>query len=166
MIILLKDTPAYRDRILEIVLDGVMIDSGILSDLRPSKLVELLCDGRKYLHETPETLSILDSSACEFLVDSLIDFCMVILVAPLHRSIQLDTDVSFSEVHFVLLRVIFSLPSDFQRRMISKALDITMKLMKRQVQEEKKSDLNKLEVKRKKADNLILNICGFEPQKC
>jgi hypothetical protein len=157
MILLSKNQSPYRERILSMISDGFLVESGLLSDLCPSKLLELVDDeGHNHITGTPDTSHPLDLSLRGRLLESLVDFSMaIVLLTPLHCSIKIGTERLFSNVQSVILRVIFALPHEFQLKLISTALDITEKLMKLMKESQEKADKNEKEMNR---DKICLNI--------
>ena len=159
MILLSKNKPPYRERVLGIISDGFLVQSGLLSDLYPSKILELVNEGHNHTMETARNLSP-DTSLCGRFLESLVDFSMAILLTPLRCSIILDTEIFFSNVQSVILRVIFAIPQDFQLKLISTALDITEKLME-ESQEKPIKNQNRLGMEVNYRVEICLNIYSF-----
>ena len=129
MIIILKDSNMHRDRILRMVSDGSLLESGLLSGEHVSRLVELVNDGRTCISEPTNDLIKFDSSPRLHLLESLVAFSVSILLTPLHCTIKFDTKIFFPKVQVMLLHVILKLPKDFQIKAISMALGIVDELM-------------------------------------
>jgi len=159
MILLSKNKSPYRERILGIISDGFLVQSGLLSDLYPSKILELVNEGHNHTTETVHNFSP-DTSLCGRFLESLVDFSMAILLTPLRCSIILDTEMFFSNVQSVILRVIFAIPQDFQLKLISTALDITEKLME-ESQEKTIKNQNRLGMEVNYRVKICLNIYSF-----
>ena len=158
MILLSKNKPPYRDRILSMISDGFLVESELLSDLCPSKLLELVDGGHNNITGTPDTSHPLDLSLRGRLLESLVDFSMaIVLTAPLPCPIKIETERLYSNVQSVILRVVFALPQEFQLKLISTALDITEKLMKVSQEKAYKNE-NRSEIEQMNRDRICLII--------
>lgn len=130
MMIFLKDSIGHRDRILRMVSNGSLLESGLLSSEHLTRLVELVGDNQTLNSETPKNLISLESNPRPHLLESLTDFSVSFLLAPLHRTIEFETKEFFSLTQDLLVRVIMELPKAFQDKAISVVLRVVDELMK------------------------------------
>lgn len=130
MLLALKDSDVYRDRILRIVADGSLIESGILSIERITRLVELAKGDRACTSERTIIFGF-KSDPHVHLLQSLAEFSMSLLVTPLHSCpAEFDAKTLFSKIQVLLIDVIMRLPEEYQKRAISVALNTIDELLK------------------------------------
>ena len=129
MMIIAKENIVHRERIVRMVSDGSLLESGLLSASHASKVVELVENGCDSVRDSAESFNLSHSNSRTRLLESLIDFYMAILLTPLRCAIAFDRQQFFSKVRLLLIDTVFALPEDFQIRTISIALTTIDKLM-------------------------------------
>jgi hypothetical protein len=129
MIIILRDKSTHRDKILRMMSDGSLLESGLLSGEHVSKLVELVEGGHTCISETTNSFAQFDYSPRLCLMELLVAFSKAILLAPLRCTIEFDEKEFFGKVRFFLIDIILKMPEDFQTKALSMMLRIVDKLM-------------------------------------
>ncbi len=129
MILALKASDVHRDRILRMVADGSLIESGLLSAERVTRLVELNDDDQASNSEATSSIGF-ESYPILHLLESLADFSVSMLVTPLHCTAEFDTKAFFAKMQVLLIDIIMKLPEEYQRRAISVAMKVIDGLIK------------------------------------
>eukprot|EP00536_Pseudo-nitzschia_multiseries_P016582 jgi/Psemu1/299294/fgenesh1_pm.1155_\ len=129
MTLLPKQNPLYRDRIFGMISNGSLVESGLLSALQLSKLIELVDGNCERIAEATGPFHPSISNLRHCLLGSLVDISMLILLIPLRCTTEVNVEKFFSQVQVILVQIMSSLPDDFQPKAISVALAIFEKLM-------------------------------------
>ncbi len=130
MLIFLKDSIVHRDRILGMVADGSLLESGLFSIHHLKRLVGLADSDQKVPSNIPKKSVLIEWNPHQYLLQPLIDLSMSFLLAPLHRTIEFGNEEFFSLVRDILLRIFLELPKNFRSKAISLALRIVDDLVK------------------------------------
>ena len=130
MMIVLKDSIVHRDRMLRMVADSSLLESGLLSGEHITRLVELASNGRISISDTRNSMVQLESNPRTDFLESLADFLVSILLTPLHCTDEFDTKLFFSKIQVLVAGVVVKLPENFQTKFISIALKVVDELMK------------------------------------
>ena len=128
MILLSKNRPPYRHQIMGMISGGNLVQSGLLSDFCPSKIIELVDEGDDDSAKVSDTISSFDSNIRKHILESLVDFSLAILVVYPRKLVQYNKEEFFSNVQCFIFQILFSLPKEFQLDLISTALEIAEKI--------------------------------------
>ena len=162
IILALKDSEINRDRILRMVADGSLIESGLLSAERVTRLVELANDDQ--VSTSKATISIgFESYPRLDLLESLANFSVSMLVTPLHSTAEFDMKTFFSKMQILLIDLIMKLPEKYQKRVISvgmKAIDESL-----EVPENEKNDRRKGKSRSRVCQNVFLLLLSLVSRK-
>jgi len=121
------DSTMHHDKIMPMITDGSLFESGLLSVEHISRLVELAKDGS--ISETIDNSNEVDSCSQQHLLRSLVAFSVKILLTPLRYTFEFESEQFFSKSQAIVIHVITKLPKHFQTNAISALLKIVDELM-------------------------------------